>query len=104
MMTKRDFSLHGRVALVTGASRGIGYYLALELAARGAHIIALARTVSGLTELDNQIQEKGALATLVPLDLHHMENIEALALSIANRWKNWILSLQMQESLEHSHQ
>lgn len=86
-MTKYDFSLHGRVALVTGASRGIGYYLALELAARGAHIIALARTVSGLTELDNKIRENGALATLVPLDLHHMENIDALALSIANRWK-----------------
>ncbi len=87
MMTKHDFSLHGRVALVTGASRGIGYYLALELAARGAHIIALARTVSGLTELDNQIREKGAFATLVPLDLHHMENIDALALSIKKRWK-----------------
>ncbi|WP_208440453.1 SDR family NAD(P)-dependent oxidoreductase [Bartonella raoultii] len=86
-MIKHNFSLHGRVALVTGASRGIGYYLALELAARGAHIIALARTVSGLTELDNQIRKKGALATLVPLDLHHMENIDALALSIANRWK-----------------
>ncbi|WP_273717569.1 MULTISPECIES: SDR family NAD(P)-dependent oxidoreductase [Bartonella] len=86
-MMKRDFSLHGCVALVTGASRGIGYYLALELAARGAHIIALARTVSGLTELDNQIREKGAHATLVPLDLHHMENIDALALSIAKRWK-----------------
>ncbi|WP_375701147.1 SDR family NAD(P)-dependent oxidoreductase [Bartonella sp. AA81SXKL] len=86
-MTKRDFSLHGRVALVTGASRGIGYYLALELAARGAHIIALARTVSGLTELDNQIREKGAHTTLVPLDLHHMENIDTLAISIAKRWK-----------------
>ncbi|WP_273723856.1 SDR family NAD(P)-dependent oxidoreductase [Bartonella sp. AU18XJBT] len=86
-MTKLDFSLHGRVALVTGASRGIGYYLALELAARGAHIIALARTVSGLTELDNQIREKGAHATLVPLDLHHMENIDTLAISIAKRWK-----------------
>ncbi len=87
MMTKRDFSLHGRVALVTGASRGIGYHLALELAARGAHIIALARTVSGLTELDNQIREKGAHTTLVPLDLHHMENIDTLAISIAKRWK-----------------
>ncbi|WP_375607713.1 MULTISPECIES: SDR family NAD(P)-dependent oxidoreductase [unclassified Bartonella] len=86
-MAKYDFSLHGRVALITGASRGIGYYLALELAARGAHIIALARTVSGLTELDNQIRKKGAHATLVPLDLHHMENIDALAISIAKRWK-----------------
>ncbi|EJF80727.1 hypothetical protein MCO_00241 [Bartonella sp. DB5-6] len=86
-MTKLDFSLFGRVALVTGASKGIGYHLALELAARGAHIIALARTVSGLTELDNQIREKGACATLVPLDLHHMEHIDTLSVSIANRWK-----------------
>ncbi|EJF86672.1 SDR family NAD(P)-dependent oxidoreductase [Bartonella rattimassiliensis] len=86
-MTKLDFSLHGRAALVTGASRGIGYYLALELAARGADIIALARTISGLTELDNQIREKGVHATLVPLDLHHMENIDPLAISIAKRWK-----------------
>ncbi|WP_455466581.1 SDR family NAD(P)-dependent oxidoreductase [Bartonella sp. B39] len=86
-MTKFDFSLHGRVALVTGASRGIGYHLALALAARGAHIIALARTISGLTELDNQIREKGARATLVPLDLHHVENIDILSVSIAKRWE-----------------
>ncbi|WP_034987596.1 SDR family NAD(P)-dependent oxidoreductase [Bartonella florencae] len=86
-MTQFDFSLVGRVALVTGASRGIGYHLALELAARGAHIIALARTVSGLTELDNQIRKKGAHATLVPLDLHHMDNIDTLAVSIAKRWQ-----------------
>ncbi|WP_156850427.1 SDR family NAD(P)-dependent oxidoreductase [Bartonella refiksaydamii] len=86
-MTKLDFSLFGRVALVTGASKGIGYHLALELAARGAHIIALARTVNGLTELDNQIRGKGACATLVPLDLHHMEHIDNLSVSIANRWK-----------------
>lgn len=87
MMKKFDFSLSGRIALVTGASKGIGYHLALELAARGAHIIALARTISGLTELDNQIQKKGACATLVPLDLHHMENLDTLSVSIAKRWK-----------------
>ncbi|GAB5038070.1 SDR family NAD(P)-dependent oxidoreductase [Bartonella henselae] len=86
-MKKLDFSLFGRVALVTGASRGIGYHLALELAERGAHIIALARTMSGLTELDNQIQKKGARATLIPIDLHHMENIDALATSITQDWK-----------------
>ncbi|WP_208435306.1 SDR family NAD(P)-dependent oxidoreductase [Bartonella phoceensis] len=86
-MAKIDFSLSGRVALVTGASRGIGYHLALELATRGAHIIALARTVRGLTMLDNKIRETGTSATLVPLDLHHMENIGALSVSIAERWK-----------------
>ncbi|WP_409361749.1 SDR family NAD(P)-dependent oxidoreductase [Bartonella heixiaziensis] len=86
-MTKFDFNLFGRVALVTGASRGIGYHLALELAARGAHIIALARTMSGLIELEKKIQEKGASATLIPLDLHHMENIDALSVSIAKRSK-----------------
>ncbi|WP_019220478.1 SDR family NAD(P)-dependent oxidoreductase [Bartonella senegalensis] len=85
-MKKLDFSLFGRVALVTGASRGIGYHLALELAERGAHIIALARTISGLTELDNQIRKKGARTTLIPIDLHHMENIDSLAVSIAQRW------------------
>ncbi|WP_074380840.1 SDR family NAD(P)-dependent oxidoreductase [Bartonella doshiae] len=86
-MIKPDFNLFGRVALVTGASRGIGYHLALELATRGAHIIALARTMYGLTELDKQIQAKGGSATLVPLDLHHMENIDVLAVSIAQRWE-----------------
>ncbi|MET3560215.1 NAD(P)-dependent dehydrogenase (short-subunit alcohol dehydrogenase family) [Bartonella japonica] len=85
-MKKTDFNLFGRVALVTGASRGIGYHLALELAVRGAHIIALARSVNELTELDNKIQEKGSHATLVPLDLHHMDNIDTLSDSIDKRW------------------
>ncbi|EJF81611.1 Uncharacterized oxidoreductase yciK [Candidatus Bartonella washoeensis] len=85
MIKNFDFSLFDRVALVTGASRGIGYHLALELATRGAHIIALARTMSGLIELDKKIREKGASATLIPLDLHHMEKIDALGVSIAKR-------------------
>ncbi|WP_336294112.1 SDR family NAD(P)-dependent oxidoreductase [Bartonella sp. CB169] len=85
-MKKFDFSLFDRVALVTGASRGIGYYLSLELAARGAHIIAVARTISGLTELNTQIRKKGASATLVPLDLHHIEDIDTLGTSIAENW------------------
>ncbi|WP_455477434.1 SDR family NAD(P)-dependent oxidoreductase [Bartonella sp. B41] len=86
-MRKLNFNLFGRVALITGASRGIGYHLALELATRGAHIIAIARTVSGLTNLENKIQEKGASVTTISLDLHHMEDIDALGIFIAERWK-----------------
>ena len=58
-----------RVALVTGASRGIGYWIAFKLAEAGCHVIALARTVGGLEELDDAIRAAGGSATLVPLDL-----------------------------------
>ncbi len=51
--------LSGRIALVTGASRGIGYFIARELAAAGAHVIAVARTVGGLEELDDEIKAAG---------------------------------------------
>lgn len=81
-----SFDLNGRVALVTGASRGIGYHLALELAKRGAHIIALARTIGGLEELDDEIVKCGSKATLVPLDLHDMEAIDRLGNEINERW------------------
>ncbi|MCZ2328545.1 SDR family NAD(P)-dependent oxidoreductase [Bartonella sp. F02] len=86
-MKKADFNLSGRVALVTGASRGIGYHLALELASRGAHIIALSRTMQDLIALNHQIQKKGASATLIQLDLHHTEKIDSLSVSIDERWK-----------------
>jgi len=62
-------SLEGKIALVTGASRGIGYATAKAFAAEGAHVIAVARTVGGLEELDDDIQKAGGSATLVPLDL-----------------------------------
>ncbi|WP_099866316.1 SDR family NAD(P)-dependent oxidoreductase [Pararhizobium haloflavum] len=80
------FDLSGRTALVTGASRGIGYFIALELARRGAHIIAVARTVGGLEDLDDDIKAVGASATLVPLDLTDMKAIDALGGSIHERW------------------
>lgn len=78
--------LTGRIALVTGASRGIGYFTALELARAGAHVIACARTVGGLEELDDEIQAAGGSATLVPFDLSDMKAIDALGGSINERW------------------
>ncbi|MFD2236088.1 SDR family NAD(P)-dependent oxidoreductase [Aureimonas populi] len=79
-------ALEGRVALVTGASRGIGYHLALRLASEGAHVIAVARTVGGLEELDDAIKAQGGAATLVPLDLLDMDGIDRLGGAIDERW------------------
>lgn len=81
-----SFDLSGRTALVTGASRGIGYFLALELAKRGAHVIAVARTVGGLEDLDDEIQAMGNTATLVPLDLKDMPALDLLGSTINDRW------------------
>lgn len=81
-----SFDLNGRVALVTGASRGIGYFTALELARKGAHVVACARTVGGLEELDDAIKAEGGSATLVPFDLADMAAIDALGGAIFERW------------------
>jgi len=86
-----SLDLTGRVAVVTGASRGIGYFMAKELAAAGAHVIAVARTVGGLEELDDEIKETRARtgkgeATLVPLDLTDMAGIDRLGGAIHQRW------------------
>jgi NAD(P)-dependent dehydrogenase (short-subunit alcohol dehydrogenase family) len=78
--------LSGRVALVTGASRGIGYFTALELAKMGAHVIACARTVGGLEDLDDAIKAVGGSATLVPFDLADMAAIDSLGGAIFERW------------------
>lgn len=80
--------LEGKVALVTGASRGIGYEIAKGLAAEGAHVIATARTVGGLEELDDEIRSAGGATTLVPLDLQDMEGIDRLGGAIFERWKH----------------
>ncbi|RFC66186.1 SDR family NAD(P)-dependent oxidoreductase [Fulvimarina endophytica] len=77
--------LDGRVALVTGASRGIGYELAAALAAEGAHVYCVARTVGGLEELDDRIRRTGGSATLVPLDLLDYEGIDRLGAAIFER-------------------
>lgn len=78
--------LEGRVALVTGASRGIGYSAALKLAEAGAHVIATARTQGGLEDLDDAIEKAGGSATLVPMDLQAPDSIEKLAEAVAERW------------------
>jgi NAD(P)-dependent dehydrogenase (short-subunit alcohol dehydrogenase family) len=78
--------LAGRIALVTGASRGIGYATALALAKAGAHIVAIARTVGGLEELDDTVKELGGSATLVPLDLKDYEGIDRLGLALHERF------------------
>ncbi|CAJ0865515.1 3-oxoacyl-[acyl-carrier protein] reductase [freshwater sediment metagenome] len=75
-----------RVALVTGASRGIGRALALELARDGAHIVALARTQGALEELDDEIQALGSTATLVPCDITDFDALDRLGAAIFQRW------------------
>jgi NAD(P)-dependent dehydrogenase (short-subunit alcohol dehydrogenase family) len=78
--------LKGKIALVTGASRGIGAAAAEQFAAAGAHVIAVARTVGGLEELDDKIKAKGGTATLVPLDVTDYEGIDRLGGAIYERF------------------
>jgi NAD(P)-dependent dehydrogenase (short-subunit alcohol dehydrogenase family) len=79
--------LEGRVAVVTGASRGLGRAMALALAKEGAHIIATARTQGGLEELDDEIKSVGGGATLAPADITDFAAIDRLGASIFERWK-----------------
>jgi NAD(P)-dependent dehydrogenase (short-subunit alcohol dehydrogenase family) len=79
-------SLEGRIALVTGASRGIGQASAIALAKAGAHVILVARTVGGLEETDDEIQKAGGSATLVPMNLRDFDAIDRLGASIYERW------------------
>lgn len=76
----------GKIALVTGASRGLGAAVAEALAAEGAHILALGRTSGALEELDDRIGAMGGSATLVPLDLTDDPGLQRLCLSIHERW------------------
>jgi len=79
--------LEGQVALVTGASRGIGAASAQWLAARGAHVVAVARSQGGLEELDDRIQQAGAgSATLAPMDVTDEGAMAHLCRSIHDRW------------------
>jgi NAD(P)-dependent dehydrogenase (short-subunit alcohol dehydrogenase family) len=79
-------TLSGRIALVTGASRGIGAAVARRFAAEGAHVILTARTVGGLEEVDDAIRADGGTATLVPLDLSDHARIDQLGQSIYDRF------------------
>jgi len=84
-MTKKS-DLADRVVLITGASRGIGYAASVEAAKRGAHVVAVARTVGALEELDDEIQKLGGSATLVPLDLTDFDGIDRMGAAIFERW------------------
>ncbi|HWW49751.1 MAG TPA: SDR family NAD(P)-dependent oxidoreductase [Xanthobacteraceae bacterium] len=77
--------LASRIALVTGASRGIGYATAIQLARAGAHIVAVARTTGGLEELDDAIRAEGGTATLVPLNLTDLDGIARLGAALNER-------------------
>ena len=79
--------LTGRIALLTGASRGIGAATALALARAGAHVVAVARTIGGLEELDDAIRAVGGTATLVPLDLTDTDGIIRLAAALLQRYQ-----------------
>ena len=74
------------LALVTGASRGLGAAMAEALAARGWHVVAVARTTGGLEELDDRIKAKGGSATLAPMDVTNDDAMRHLCLSIHQRW------------------
>jgi NAD(P)-dependent dehydrogenase (short-subunit alcohol dehydrogenase family) len=78
--------LSNRIALVTGASRGIGYAAAKALAREGAHVVAVARTVGGLEELDDAIKQDGGTATLVPLDLADLDGLARLGAALNERY------------------
>ncbi len=77
--------LASRIALVTGASRGIGHATALALSRAGAHVVAVARTVGGLEELDDAIKAWGGTATLVPLDMTDLDGIARLGAALHER-------------------
>ncbi len=79
--------LAGRLAVITGASRGIGRAVACAFAGEGAHVILLARTVGGLEEVDDEIKAKGGSTTLVPLNITDFDALDRLGASIYERWK-----------------
>jgi short-subunit dehydrogenase len=79
--------LDNQLALVTGASRGIGAATAIALAAQGAHVVLTARTVAGLEEVEQRIFDAGGSATIAPLDLGENESVARLAAAVGERWQ-----------------
>jgi short-subunit dehydrogenase len=79
--------LENKLALVTGASRGIGAATAIALAAQGAHVVLTARTAKALEEVEETIFDAGGSATIAPLDLAENEAIARLATAIGERWQ-----------------
>lgn len=84
--TQTDKPLDGKLAIVTGASRGIGAAIAKELASRGAHIILTARDAKKLEDVEADIFDAGGQATIAPLDLSDGDSIARLAAAIGGRW------------------
>lgn len=82
-----DLPLSGKLAIVTGASRGIGAATALALGSKGAHVILVARTSGGLEEVEEAIHAVGGSATIAPLDLTDGDSIGRLATAISGRWQ-----------------
>lgn len=80
-------SFENQLALVTGASRGIGAATAIALAAKGAHVILTARTAKDLEEVEEKIHAAGGIATIAPLDLTDGDSIGRLAQAISGRWE-----------------
>lgn len=79
-------SEHDKIALVTGASRGLGAALAESLAGRGWHVLAVARTTGALEELDDRIRKAGGAATLAPMDVGQPEAMVQMAQAVLGRW------------------
>lgn len=78
--------LKGRVALVTGASRGIGAAVAKALGAAGAHVVLLARTVGGMEAVDDAIRASGGAATIMPIDLGRLDDLDKLGPTLAEQF------------------